>query len=81
MNYNVPQYYNYIVLFKGEIDIIKPILRMSDMSSLKSINNRSMHLFDGSLTPILPAIEYCLHMPRTEMDTYDTDTEVLDKAY
>ena len=81
MNYNVPQYYNYIVLFKGEIDIIKPILRMSDMSSLKSINNRSMHLFDGSLTPILPAIEYCLHMPRTEMDTYDTDTEVLDMAY
>ena len=81
MNYNVPQYYNYIVLFKGEMDIIKPILRMSDMSSLKSINNGSMHLFDESLTPILPAIEYCLHMPRTEMDTYDTDTEVLDKAY
>ena len=81
MNYNVPQYYNYIVLFKGEIEKIKPILRMSDLSSLKSINNGRMHLFDESLTPILPAIEYCLHMPRTEMDTYDTDTEVLDKAY
>lgn len=81
MNYNAPQYYKYIVLFKGEIEDIEPILRVSDMSALKSINSGRMHLFDKSLTPILPAIEYCLHMPRTEMDTYDTDTEVLDKAY
>lgn len=81
MNYNVPQYYRYIVLFKGEIEDIEPILQVSDMSALKSFNSGRMHLFDESLIPILPAIEYCLHMPRTEMDTYDTDTEVLDNAY
>lgn len=63
MNYNVPQYYKYIVLFRGKIDDIEPILRVSDMSALKSINSGRMHLFDESLTPILPAIEYCLHMP------------------
>lgn len=81
MNYNVPQYYKYIVLFKGEVEDIEPILRVTDMSVLKSINSGRMHLFDELLTPILPAIEYCLHMPRTEMDTYDIDTEVLDNAY
>ena len=81
MNYNVPQYYKYIVLFKGEIEDIEPILQVSDMSALRSFNSGRMHLFDESLIPILPAIEYCLHMPRTEMDTYDTDTEVLDNAY
>lgn len=81
MDYNIPQYYKYIILFKGEIGDIEPILHVSDMSVLKSINSGRMHLFDESLTPIIPAIEYCLHMPRTEMDTYDTDTEVLDMAY
>ncbi|MCI8645077.1 MAG: CHAT domain-containing protein [Lachnospiraceae bacterium] len=81
MNYNVPQYYRYVILFKGKLEDIEPILRVSDVSALKLINSGRMHLFDESLTPILPAIEYCLHMPRTEMDTYDIDTEVLDMAY
>ncbi|MEY8413704.1 CHAT domain-containing protein [Lachnospiraceae bacterium 62-26] len=81
IDYNIPQYYKYIILFKGEIGDIEPILHVSDMSVLKSINSGRMHLFDESLTPIIPAIEYCLHMSRTEMDTYDTDTEVLDMAY
>lgn len=54
---------------------------MSDLPELKLINRGRMHLFDEFLIPILPALDYCLHMPRTELDTYDTDTEVLDKAY
>ena len=29
----------------------------------------------------LPAVEYCLHLPRNEMDTYDVDTEVLDYCH
>lgn len=81
MNYNIPKYYKYIILFKGEIEDVEPIIHVSDLSELKSINKGRMHLFDESLIPILPAIYYCLHMPRTELDTYDTDTEVLDKAY
>lgn len=81
MDYKIPQYYKYIVLFNGEIEDVKPILQVSALAELKSINKGRMHLFDELLTPILPAIDYCLHMPRTELDTYDTDTEVLDKAY
>lgn len=81
MDYNVPQYYKYIVLFGGESGDIEPVIHVSDLSELKSINKGRMHLFDELLIPILPAIDYCLHMPRTELDTYDTDTELLDKAY
>ncbi len=81
MSYDTPKYYRYVILFKGEIEEIEPIIKVSDLSELKSINRGRMHLFDESLISILPAIEYCLHMPRTELDTYDTDVEVLDKAY
>lgn len=81
MDYNIPQYYKYIVLFKGKSEAVEPILHVSDLSKLKLINRGRMHLFDEFLIPILPALDYCLHMPRTELDTYDTDTEVLDKAY
>lgn len=81
MSYNIPKYYRYVILFKGEMEDVEPIIRVSDLSELKSINRGRMHLFDESLLSILPAIDYCLHMPRTELDTYDTDTEVLDKAY
>lgn len=81
INYKVPEYYKYVILFKGKIEDIEPVLRISNMSELKSINKGRMHLFDELLIPILPAIDYCLHMPRIEFDTYDTDTEVLDKAY
>ena len=81
MDYNIPQYYKYIVLFKGEIEDVEPIIHVSDLPELKLINRGRMHLFDEFLIPILPALDYCLHMPRTELDTYDTDTEVLDKAY
>lgn len=81
MSYNIPKYYRYVILFKGEMEDVEPIIKVSDLSELKSINRGRMHLFDESLLSILPAIDYCLHMPRTELDTYDTDTEVLDKAY
>lgn len=81
MDYNIPQYYKYMVLFKGKIEDVEPIIHVSDVSELKIINRGRMHLFDELLIPILPALDYCLHMPRTELDTYDTDTEVLDKAY
>ena len=40
-----------------------------------------MHLFDDLLIPILQVVEYCLQMSRTEIDTYDVDTRVLDNSY
>lgn len=81
MSYNIPKYYSYVILFKGEMEEIEPVIKVSDLSELRSMNKGRMHLFDETLLSILPAVEYCLHMPRTELDTYDTDTEVLDKAH
>lgn len=75
---NGPKYYRYIVLFEGDTDEVEPILRVSDLNELKRENRNHMHLFDELLIPTLPAIEYCLHLPRWEMDTYDTPIELLD---
>ena len=79
MKYNIPKYYRYVILFKEEMEDVEPIIKVSNLSELRSINKGRLHLFDEELLSILPAIEYCLHMPRTELDTYDTDTEILYK--
>lgn len=76
-----PKYYSYLIIFRGETEEVQPIIRVSDLEKLRLDNQGRMHLFDDRLLPILPAVEYCLHMPRTEMDTYDVDTRVLDNAY
>lgn len=81
MNEIIPQYYKYLILFNGDTSDVSPVLRVSDMAEIKKSNKGRMHLFDDMLVPILSAFEYCLHLPRTEMDTYDTDTEILDNAY
>lgn len=77
----VPKYYSYLLVFRGESEEIKPIIGINNLEKLRLDNHGRMHLFDDKLIPILPAVEYCLHMPRTEMDTYDVDTRVLDNAY
>ena len=75
---NESKYYRYVVLFAGDADEVEPILHISDLNELKKENRNHMHLFDELLIPTLPAIEYCLHLPRWEMDTYDTPIELLD---
>lgn len=77
----IPKYYSYLIIFRGEAEEIQPIICVYDLEKLKVDNHGRMHLFDDKLIPILPAVEYCLHMPRTEMDTYDVDTRALDNAY
>lgn len=77
----VPKYYTYMIIFRGEMEEIQPIIEVCDLEKLRLENQGRMHLFDDLLIPILPAVEYCLHMPRTEMDTYDVDTRVLDNEY
>lgn len=78
---DAPKYYSYLIIFRGETEEIQPIIGVYDLEKLRLDNHGRMHLFDDMLIPILPAVEYCLHMPRTEMDTYDVDTRVLDNAY
>lgn len=77
----MPKYYSYLIIFRSEIEEIKPIIGVSDLEKLRLDNKGRMHLFDDRLIPILPAVEYCLHLPRTEMDTYDVGTSVLDNTY
>ena len=77
----MPKYYSYLIIFRGETEEAQPIIEVCDLEELKIDNHGRMHLFDDMLIPIIPAVEYCLHMPRTEMDTYDVDTRVLDNAY
>ena len=77
----VPKYYSYMIIFRGEVEEVQPIIGVYDLEKLRLDNYGRMHLFDDMLIPILPAVEYCLHMPRTEMDLYDIDTRVLDNAY
>ena len=81
MNRIIPQYYTYLILFSGDDEDVEPILRVYDSAEMKADNENRMHLFDDRLVPILPAVEYCLHLPRCEMDTCDTETEVLEHAY
>ena len=77
----VPKYYSYLIIFRGEAEEIQPIISVYDLEKLRVDNHGRMHLFDDKLIPILPAVEYCLHMPRIEMDTYDVDTRVLENVY
>ena len=77
----VPKYYSYMIIFRGDTEEVQPIVGVCDLEKLRLDNQGRMHMFDDLLNPILPAVEYCLHMPRIEMDTYDVDTRVLDNAY
>lgn len=75
----MPKYYSYMIIFRGEAEDIQPIIEVNDdLEELRLDNQGRMHLLDDMLISILPAVEYCLHMPRTEMDTYDVDTRILD---
>ena len=68
-----------MIIFRGEAEDIQPIIEVNDdLEELRLDNQGRMHLLDDMLISILPAVEYCLHMPRTEMDTYDVDTRILD---
>ena len=77
----VPKYYSYMIIFRSDIEDVQPIIEVSDLEKLRLDNQERTHLFDEDMIPILSGVEYCLHMPRTEMDTYDVDTRVLDNAY
>lgn len=72
-------HYNYVILFKNDnVNQNNPILYDSDITKIRMYNKGSMHLFDKNLVCILPAIKYCLHMPRIEFDLLDTDSDIFD---
>ncbi len=81
MMHEEPKYYSYMIIFRGDTEEIRPIIAVDNLSELRLDNQGRMHLFDDELVPILPAVEYCLHMPRTEWDTYYVGTEVLGRLH
>ena len=76
---NLIKYYNYIVVYNGgSIDASVPLLQSNDHNVVKEYHQGRMHQFDPELIPIIPALNYCLHLPRFECDTYDVDTTIID---
>lgn len=38
MKYNIPKYYRYVILFKEEMEDVEPIIKVPNLSELRSIN-------------------------------------------
>ncbi|KXI32564.1 MULTISPECIES: CHAT domain-containing protein [Bacillus] len=70
---------NYYVIFNAE----KPseeYLPITDRPFTKFYEG-AIHGFDPELESVLPAIEYCLHLPRNGLDTLDLPPIVIEKGY
>ncbi|MDK2866100.1 MAG: hypothetical protein PWP38_415 [Clostridiales bacterium] len=70
--------FNYYVLFEQEgIDV--------DYQAIVSANaydaSQTMHVWDETLNPILPAFWYILHLPRMGFDVIDNDIELVLHAH
>ncbi|PRS31713.1 hypothetical protein C6W19_21665 [Bacillus sp. RJGP41] len=72
---------NYYVVFNADLPS-KPyspvIFAFSDLS-VEDCN--SLHLFDKDLENVLPALWYCIHLPRNKLDTMDIPVKVIEKGY
>ena len=75
------EYYTYLIIFHGYYGEYDPIMKYGSLNEIRRDNIGTMHLFDENLVPILPGIEYVLHMPRLELDLYDLDEDFIDKVY
>ncbi|MDR4228349.1 CHAT domain-containing protein [Bacillus mojavensis] len=72
-------YFNYYVIFNAE----KPIedyIPITDQP-FSTMYDGAIHGFDPELNNVLPAIRYCLHLPRNGLDTFDLQPKVLEKGY
>ncbi|HCW54753.1 MAG TPA: hypothetical protein DG753_13690 [Clostridium sp.] len=64
---------NYIVIFKDNYDCkVGPIIYDDEVEHMLFDN---IHLFDDDLIPILPAIEFIMHLPRVGFDVINIDAE------
>ncbi|MED4810930.1 hypothetical protein [Bacillus atrophaeus] len=72
-------YLNYYVIFNAEKPSEK-YLPITDQPFTK-IYEDAIHGFDPELQNVLPAIEYCLHLPRNGLDTLDLPPKVIEKGY
>jgi hypothetical protein len=72
-------YLNYYVIFNAEKPSEK-YLPITDQPFTK-LYEGAIHGFDPELQNVLPAIKYCLHLPRNGLDTFDLPPRVIEKGY
>lgn len=72
---------NYYVVFTADLpsEPYSPVIFVSSDLSVEDSN--SLHLFDKELENILPALWYCIHLPRNKLDTMDIPVKVIAKGY
>lgn len=72
-------YLNYYVIFNAE----KPLDKYSPITDqpFTKIYDAAVHGFDPELQDVLPAINYCLHLPRNGLDTFDLPPRVIEKGH
>lgn len=70
----------YIILFSSDSmseKEYKPILEFDDLISVTQQNVSYGYGFDRNLIPIIPALWYCLHLPRTHYDLRSVPIHVI----
>lgn len=73
-------YLNYYVMFSADKPT-EPYTPIIGGPISNSIAQGEMHNLDPELKGILPALWYCLHLPRNGFDTMDLAPEVIAKGY
>ena len=77
---NSLDYFYYLVVFKTNGFNCNGIT-IENYIEMKLNNYGRTHLIDDDVVPALPALEYCLHLPRNGLDVFDIDTEILSRSY
>lgn len=72
--------YTYLIVLDGIEDNDTAVLYF-DKKSIKDGNENRMHLLDDPIIKAIPILEYCLQLPRNELDVCDCDTRMLDMFY
>ncbi len=75
------EYFTYIVIFAAENQEYEPIKYYTDIDDLRKDNAGTMHMLDKDIVPVLPGLEYTLHLPRLAMDLYNLDEDVIAAAH
>lgn len=73
---------NYYVVFRADppAEVYTPITT-DPLGGLPRTDGGRMHGFDPELENILPAIWYCLHLPRCGLDVLDLSVKTITKGY
>ena len=76
------KYFRYLVLFKSSLESFsEQAITVSDIETIRKENAEAFHKLDPDFDSVLSILEYCLHLPRCELDTCEIEPEVLNSIY